>query len=153
MSTSAEDALSRAKAIAARLSGGNSTTEAPESPSSAARPTKRKRWGVAPSAVTQEVLPGLADATKKLKQSSSKRLWVNRSAERPESHFYSFFDRGFKLQAIGDRVNRTRARDRSTRQWGDFRRLLRMGERGKISPRAKPDPSVSQHPGGVCSSH
>jgi rRNA processing protein Krr1/Pno1 len=105
MSTSAEEALSRAKAIAARLSG-----EEPEAPAATTIPisaaatttttttTKRKRWGVAPAteavvAVAAEALPGLADATKKLKQSAepvTRRYWVPTSKERTEAHFLSY---------------------------------------------------------------
>jgi far upstream element-binding protein len=57
---------------------------------------KRKRWGTAPPV---EVIPGLAEAAKKKQQlskgnspekPSSKRIWISVSAEKPETHFYSY---------------------------------------------------------------
>ena len=45
---------------------------------------------------------------KKMKQAaepSKKRIWVNSSKERPESHFYSFFLGGRKLEDIAIKVN------------------------------------------------
>lgn len=108
--TSADDALSRAKAIAARLSGSSAKPASP-SLTKESIPTKRKRWGVAPSAVnqaSQEALPGLADAAKKFKEAaepSRKRIWVNVTAERPESHFYSYLVRGYRLEDIARKVN------------------------------------------------
>jgi rRNA processing protein Krr1/Pno1 len=117
LSTSAEEALSRAKAIAARLSG-----EEPEAPAATATTTtttttttgsKRKRWGVAPpvaavavAPVAAEALPGLADAAKKLKQSAepvSRRFWVPTSKERTEAHFLSYLTPRLKMliQQVG----------------------------------------------------
>jgi len=70
---SAEEALSRAKAIAARLSG-------QDAGSSDTSPPKRKRWGVAPPA-----------AKKARPDEASKRLWVSTTNERPEGHYFSYF--------------------------------------------------------------
>jgi predicted RNA-binding protein YlqC (UPF0109 family) len=132
-STSAEEALERAKAIAARLSGGGdvnvavavaavatTTTTAPST--TTASSTKRKRWGVAPTSTgagstsntntstTIEVLPGLSDAAKKLKQGvvvepMKRRIWVTTSAERPPSHFLSYLPD--KFQDIVNKVGKT----------------------------------------------
>jgi far upstream element-binding protein len=105
MSTTAEEALSRAKAIAARLSGNDSTNGGGDA---APTTTKRKRWGVAPAivAAVQETLPGL-DAAKRAKtstdQNTSKRIWVPTTKERPVSHFFSFFSS--RLEEITDKVN------------------------------------------------
>ncbi|CAJ1930533.1 unnamed protein product [Cylindrotheca closterium] len=98
MTTTAEEALARAKAIASRLSGSIEANGQPPISASSARP-KRNRWGVAPSTVAATPsLPGLAaiqeQAKKKQKTAadeSSKRVWVKTTAERPESHFYSYF--------------------------------------------------------------
>mmetsp|Transcript_393 Transcript_393/g.562 ORF Transcript_393/g.562 Transcript_393/m.562 type:complete len:634 (-) Transcript_393:542-2443(-) len=106
MSATAEEALSRAKAIAARLSGNDSSPSG--GGEAAPTTTKRKRWGVAPAVVAaaQESLPGL-DAAKRAKtttgQSNSKRIWVPTTKERPESHFFSFFSD--RLEGIADKVN------------------------------------------------
>ena len=116
MSATAEDALNRAKVIAARLSGndvaptataGNVSSPGTAAPSSGTT-TKRKRWGVAPAivAAAQETLPGL-EAAKKAKttggEQKSKRIWVPTTKERPPSHFFSFFSS--RLEEIGDKVN------------------------------------------------
>jgi predicted RNA-binding protein YlqC (UPF0109 family) len=124
-STTAEEALERAKAIAARLSGGGDFDIAVPAAASASAPdvtattktttsTKRKRWGVAPTGTESaktttptEVLPGLSDAAKKLKQGvvvepMKRRIWVTTSAERPPSHFLSYLPD--KFQEIVNKV-------------------------------------------------
>ena len=115
MSTSAEEALRKAKEIAARLTGGaalggvagapaavsttSSSGAVPGLPPAAATGTtttaKRKRWGVAAPATNEAVpaLPGLEAAAKKLKEADepvSKRMWVATSKERPESHYFVY---------------------------------------------------------------
>jgi len=127
MSTTAEEALLRAKAIAARLSGNAATDTA--SPPSTVSPTssttattlstKRKRWGVAPAVVNagQEALPGLADATKKAKvdnrakQDSSKKIWVRTCGERGVAHFKAYF--ATRLQDLENEINSGKSSDDS----------------------------------------
>jgi far upstream element-binding protein len=105
--TTAEEALARAKAIAARLSGGNGTSSSSPTAAPSTNRPKRNRWGVAPSIVTTAAvsnldaersssLPGLAEAMdassqKKQKTLARKRVWIKTSRDRPESHFYSYF--------------------------------------------------------------
>lgn len=124
MSTSAEEALQRAKAIAARLSGKEpSTVPGADIPAAAATgngygaaqagtgtTTKRKRWGVAPSAVSapQETLPGLADAAKKAKtgpadEASNKKIWIRANRERGAAHFKAYF--ASRLQSLENTLN------------------------------------------------
>jgi far upstream element-binding protein len=131
-STSAEEALERAKAIAARLSGSSDVNVAAVATATATAPstttttsTKRKRWGVAPrsndstgtsntntntsTTAPAEVLPGLSDAAKKLKQGvvvepMKRRIWVTTSAERPPSHFLSYLPD--KFQEIVNEVSK-----------------------------------------------
>jgi hypothetical protein len=106
MSTTAEEALLRAKAIAARLSGSTDAASAPipvttspasTSTSTTTTTTKRKRWGVAPAVVgaVPETLPGLADAAKKAKvappSDSSKKIWMRTNKERGAAHFKAYF--------------------------------------------------------------
>lgn len=118
MSTTAEEALLRAKAIAARLSGGGLTTDVTTSPPSTVSPpsstttttttTKRKRWGVAPAivAAAHEALPGL-DAIKKAKTEappeSSKKIWVRTTRERGAAHFKAYF--ADRLGALETEIN------------------------------------------------
>ncbi len=103
MSTTAEEALQRAKAIAARLSGNPITDVAPAnvSPSpSSTTSTKRKRWGIAP---TSEALPGLAEVAKKAKAEASKKIWVKTTRERGAAHFKAYF--ATRLQDFQDKIN------------------------------------------------
>jgi far upstream element-binding protein len=105
--TSAEEALQKAREIAARLTGGGgaaaaaansspaTTTTSPTAPAPTTSTTKRKRWGVAPASneATGVALPGLEAAAKKLKQQEepvSKRMWVSTTKERPESHYFVY---------------------------------------------------------------
>ena len=120
MSITAEEALSRAKAIAARLSGttdASAAGDSPEPPSSVTT-TKRKRWGVAPAIVTaaaaQEVLPGLADAAKKAKMespssSSCKKIWVRTTRERGAAHFKAYF--ATRLTDLEAEINNGKSND------------------------------------------
>lgn len=112
--TTAEEALARAKAIASRLSGSVEGNDQAPTAASSARP-KRNRWGVAPSSVSQTAstssIPGLAaiqeQANKKQKtvvDASSKRVWIKTTAERPESHFYSYFST--RLGKIAETINK-----------------------------------------------
>lgn len=104
MSTiTAEEALLRAKAIAARLSGTPTTEAAPPSVSpspTAPTATKRKRWGVAP---TTEALPGLSEVAKKAKTEASKKIWVKTTRERGAAHFKAYF--ASRLQDFQDKLN------------------------------------------------
>mmetsp|Transcript_9661 Transcript_9661/g.27487 ORF Transcript_9661/g.27487 Transcript_9661/m.27487 type:complete len:702 (-) Transcript_9661:1490-3595(-) len=104
--TTPEDALAHAKAIMAGIN--NQTSETPAASTATATPTrttKRKRWGVAapapapaasPSsspAAPSEALPGLSDASKKMKEAKepmSKRFWLTTTPERTENHYYVY---------------------------------------------------------------
>jgi hypothetical protein len=112
MSATAEEALLRAKAIAARLSG---TTDAAAAPNPvASTTTKRKRWGVAPPIVgaAQEALPGLADAAKKAKvapSESSKKIWMRTTRERGAAHFKAYFST--RLEDLKAEINNGKSDD------------------------------------------
>lgn len=101
---SADEALAKAKEIAARLSGNAPEVSVPaatdtSNPPAAPTERKRKRWGTTddsgsapPQAAPKEALPGLEMVEKKLKAASEpiqKRVWVNTS-EKPASHFVNF---------------------------------------------------------------
>jgi transcription antitermination factor NusA-like protein len=110
--TAAAEAVARAKAIAARLSGSvtpSVTQQVAEGTDSDNAGGKRKRWGVMPAAANNGVgsaawaaagpgasaeLPGLSEAAKKQKlatEPTEKRLWVmSTSSEKPISHFVAF---------------------------------------------------------------
>ncbi len=86
--TAAQEAVERAKSIAARLSGESAPTTT----------VKRKRWGDAGDAAATtpavaEALPGLANAAKRLKESNEglfqKRVWVSTS-KKPAAHFVEY---------------------------------------------------------------
>ena len=95
-----DDAVARARAIAARLSG---QPQFQQQASPAAEPSKRKRWddavkpssSAAPPASSSSsgatglggILPGLEDTQKRMKQAAQKRVWVAVSDERPASHY------------------------------------------------------------------
>ena len=129
MSSAAEEAMERAKAIAARLSG-ESMAPAPAAASTASdllhvanaaqaalataavgngavdsSSSKRKRWGVSEQdsdAPPVAALPGLEDAAKRLKQASvvePRRIWVSTNT-RPASHFMLYLSQGDKLNGI-----------------------------------------------------
>lgn len=104
MSATAEEALLRAKAIAARLSGNPITEAQPASvspsPSATTNSTKRKRWGVAP---TSEPIPGLMEASKKAKVETSKKIWVKTTRERGAAHFKAYFST--RLRDFQDNLN------------------------------------------------
>ena len=106
---SAEEALARAKAIAARLSGQTvlSTPAAPLAASASSASTadaaagKRKRWGVAPPGVTAAdsaagtvaAVDGDASSPSKRPKEEAldtKRIWVSTSEIRPSRHFVLF---------------------------------------------------------------
>ena len=113
-STAAEEALQRAKAIAARLhqesSGTTPTASATTSTTMATTSTgKRRRWGVAPdeptptpststTTTTQEEKDNAAKASaaassnKRLKSADSggKRMWITTTATRPAAHYVNF---------------------------------------------------------------
>jgi far upstream element-binding protein len=107
MTTSAEEAMARAKEIAARLSGSAVDTATTTST------TKRKRWGVSADAADStgtsnaaDILPGLSDVAKKLKAGDEpvqRRIWVS-TANRPNAHFVKYFKDGDKLKGILDQI-------------------------------------------------
>ena len=130
MSSAAEEAFERAKAIAARLSGESTTKTAP-TPSDAQQhahdvaaaaqaalasalggeasvdsSSKRKRWGVSDDS-NGEVLPGLQDAAKRLKASNEpvqRRVWVSTSSK-PASHFMLYLSQGDKLMELASQLH------------------------------------------------
>jgi len=138
---SAEEALLKAKEIAARLTG---AAEAPSNPvpsiasAGEAKPAtkperKRKRWGSAPTTVPAgssgvatglEAIPGLNEAKlKEVKPSgpTSKRVWVPTTRERPETHFKSFLNE--RLPELSRKIN-------SGDFNGDDQNVLELGGRG-----------------------
>ena len=147
---SAEEALLKAKEIAARLTSAAAIGGAPlpipaapvasgEIPSetkpvvTAKSERKRKRWGSAPVVASPpiavaEALPGLNEA--KLKQQaaaakftgpSSKRVWVPTSRERRETHFASFLKE--RLPELSAKIN---CGDFN----GDDQNVMELGGRG-----------------------
>ena len=153
--TTAEEALERAKAIAARLSGGGdvnvasvatATATATDPSTKTTTSTKRKRWGVAPTTTDSEknttpaeALPGLSDAAKKLKQGvvvepMKRRIWVTTSAERPPSHFLSYLPD--KFQEIVNKVDgKTSTSDDKDGQKKDSSMSVTITLKGKGSSR------------------
>lgn len=103
-STSADEALKRAKAIAARLSGRPEDAES-ESTSSTG---KRKRWGVMPEGPNGDAAasadPSVASKRLKEEDKAQKRVWIPTSEERPASHYVSYISR--HLPSIIDDVRR-----------------------------------------------
>jgi far upstream element-binding protein len=133
MSSAAEEAIQKAKAVAARLSGDNTAAPAPASDtqhaldiaaaaqavlaSALGQPaatdtatfssttSKRKRWGVAGD--TAEILPGLEDASKRLKATAApmqRRVWIDTS-NKPAGHFASYLSEGDKTKYIVDQLH------------------------------------------------
>lgn len=106
-STTAEEALLRAKAIAAKLTGQevDATSTSPTN-AGAATTTKRKRWGVAP-AIVQESVPLSSAAAVPLKkaktESSHKKIWVRTNKERGAAHFKAYF--ATRLITLQDELN------------------------------------------------
>lgn len=88
----AEEAARKAREIAAKLLG---KPISDQSKGAVGTPTsKKRRWGVAPSAAPGIVLPGMDMMTKKLKQEKEpvqKRLWITAvSRERPAWHYVTY---------------------------------------------------------------
>jgi far upstream element-binding protein len=126
MSSAAEEAIQKARTIAARLSGDNTGATADtqhaldiaaaaqavlesalgqpaatDVATSSSAASKRKRWGVADDTAA-EVLPGLEDAAKRLKATAAplqRRVWVDTS-NKPAGHFASYLTEGDKTQHI-----------------------------------------------------
>jgi len=159
MSTAAEEAIERAKAIAARLSG-ESTPAAPPASSpgtqhaidvaAAAQAAlasalggapaaidntsgKRKRWGVSDdNGGGGEVLPGLQDAAKRLKANAEpqqRRVWVSTNT-RPASHFMLYLSQGDKLSGIATQLHPD----------------LKIELKGRGSSRNPPPPGMPEEP-------
>ena len=149
MSTSAEEALTRAKAIAARLSGletnsGPTPSLTGTSPESTTTGTtgKRKRWGVAPTTMTAtEPLPGLAEIAKRMKQEVEpiqKRLWVATSSGRPPSHFLSYLPT--RLEELVNQVLEENGSSESNDK------TLSLSLKGRGSSRKPPPPGMPEEP-------
>lgn len=104
MAMSAEEAIQRARAIAARLSGVDSNGNAaaavaslgasPGSSNTSAATGKRKRWGVAPDeddATISKRPAAAATAGPTAPTKVEKRLWVSSTrSEKPPSHFVAY---------------------------------------------------------------
>eukprot|EP00531_Pseudo-nitzschia_arenysensis_P010000 CAMPEP_0116146184 /NCGR_PEP_ID=MMETSP0329-20121206/17027_1 /TAXON_ID=697910 /ORGANISM="Pseudo-nitzschia arenysensis, Strain B593" /LENGTH=737 /DNA_ID=CAMNT_0003641911 /DNA_START=97 /DNA_END=2310 /DNA_ORIENTATION=+ len=142
---SAEEALLKAKEIAARLTGASDSGPTVASggvPSetvpavTAKSERKRKRWGSAPTTesannssgatgFSSEAIPGLSEAKKqaaaKPSGPSSKRVWVPTTRERPETHFASFLKE--LLPELSAKIN---CGDFN----GDDQNLMELGGRG-----------------------
>ena len=130
---SPEEALRKAKEIAAQLTGASAAA----APVAAAVPAeakpkterKRKRWGSAPAAApVAEVIPGLSAAKKQAAEAaskpagpSSKRVWVPTSREKPYTHFASF---------LNDRLPELSRKINSSEFNGDDQNIMELGGRG-----------------------
>eukprot|EP00522_Entomoneis_paludosa_P000918 CAMPEP_0172471808 /NCGR_PEP_ID=MMETSP1065-20121228/68010_1 /TAXON_ID=265537 /ORGANISM="Amphiprora paludosa, Strain CCMP125" /LENGTH=805 /DNA_ID=CAMNT_0013229923 /DNA_START=68 /DNA_END=2482 /DNA_ORIENTATION=+ len=106
--TTAEEAVERAKAIAARIqqehSGATSATTPTAEPSTTGTKTsgKRRRWGLAPEGVASEPIAndrsGEGSDAKKAKAGDApkeqelltKRMWISTSSYRPAAHYVGF---------------------------------------------------------------
>ena len=134
MSSAAEEAIQKAKAIAARLSGDNaapapaSDTQhaldiaeaaqavmasvlghiaATDTTTSSPTTSKRKRWGVTDDSAQAELLPGLEDAAKRLKSTLEpvqRRIWVD-TASKPAWHFTTYLSEDDKISRIVDQLH------------------------------------------------
>lgn len=152
--SAAEEAIERAKAIAARLSGANAApapvADAQDVAAAAqaalasagvgtaeSSSTKRKRWGVSDdangtSANNAEALPGLQDAAKRLKAGSEpqqRRVWVSTSTK-PASHFMLYLSQDDKLAAIAAQLHSS----------------LKIELKGRGSSRNPPLPGMPEEP-------
>lgn len=94
--TSAEEALARAKAIAAKLSGGKAVTSAvctktmPASSSTISSVSNNKRsnssrWGMTPT--------GTVSSKRVTAEKVTKRIWISTTEERPAAHFRAYLNR------------------------------------------------------------
>jgi transcription antitermination factor NusA-like protein len=165
MTTPAEDAVLRAKAIAARLTADAFATEVsptthPVTTETTTRPAaKRKRWGVVqepiPAAatttmtatMTKEMLPGLADAAKRLKQTTepvTRRIWAPTSSERSEVHFFSYLSpRLPNLPA--EIISKVYPHAASAEDGGDSREV-KIELKGRGSSKNPPPPGMPEEP-------
>ena len=167
--TAAAEAVARAKAIAARLSGtvAPAPTPAGEGTDSDNAGGKRKRWGVMPAAATNNgvgsaawaaagpngtsaELPGLSEAAKKQKlatEPTEKRLWVmSTSSEKPISHFVAFLSP--KLDDIVLGINKEMAEKQPLVNGKDKDVLPKFAIelRGRGSSRPPPLPGMPELP-------
>ena len=160
MATPAEEALSKAKAIAARFSGKSSqpvslsetvnpkevapSTPNPPNPAAISTTGKRKRWGALPQSSShtgQDMLPGLADAAKRLKEtavSATKRIWVSTSPERSERHYLAYLKP--KLSSLLAELNDQKCED------DRFSHKLSVELKGRGSSRDPPLPGMPEEP-------
>ncbi|CAB9500441.1 Far upstream element-binding protein 2 [Seminavis robusta] len=145
--SSAEEAARKAREIAAKLMGGGGSSPTASAPAPATTSTgKRKRWGVAPSAVADAsgganaALPGLDAMAKKLKQEAEpvqKRLWITScvSIERPAWHYVSFMSP--RLDEIIQKVSNLLKTDPKE---------LEISFKGRGSSREPPLPGIPEEP-------
>lgn len=158
MATPAEEAVFKAKAIAARLSGSSSPSEITTVGHTVANaPTqqtaglsgrfvsgKRKRWGAVPihgAKVHIEMLPGLADAAKRFKQTAdpvTKRIWVSTSPQRPEGHYLAYLQP--KLESLLVEF------DDQTSRGGRPSHEISIELKGRGSSRDPPLPGMPEEP-------
>jgi far upstream element-binding protein len=166
-STAAAEAVARARAIAARLSGtvptGNpSVTTVAEGQDSEHTGGKRKRWGVMPETAAAgngngngvgngttgagAELPGLSEAAKRQKlatEPTEKRLWVmSTSSEKPISHFVAFLTP--KLLEIEQAINQEMAEHKPETTAKDAKFAIQL--RGRGSSRPPPLPGTPELP-------
>jgi predicted RNA-binding protein YlqC (UPF0109 family) len=114
--SSHEDAVQKAREIAARLSGGDGT--------------KRKRWGMKPHDEQQQQQDD--PSTKKLKPAAeTKRIWVSVSAEKPAAHFVTYV-----------RDDLTALEERMKKKDAEFTAIFK----GKGSSKHPPLPGVPEEP-------
>jgi far upstream element-binding protein len=149
MSSAAEEAIQRAKEIAARLSG--TAAPAPAAPTASdpldvanaaqaalaavgngdSSSSKRKRWGVSGEDTTAAALPGLENMAKRLKQATvvePRRVWVSTNT-RPASHFMLYLSQGDKLNGIAS-----------------IHPTLKVELKGRGSSRTAPPPGMPEEP-------
>ncbi len=129
---SPEEALKKAKEIAAQLTGASAAPPVAAAAPAEAKPKterKRKRWGSAPATTpVAETIPGLNAAKKQAAEvvtkpagPSSKRVWVPTSREKPETHFASFLKE--RLSELSRKIN-------SSEFNGDDQNIMELGGRG-----------------------
>eukprot|EP00977_Amphora_coffeiformis_P016472 scaffold5108_cov172-Amphora_coffeaeformis.AAC.21 len=94
--TSAEEALARAKAIAAKLSGGGDSAS---STTTTTAGTKRSsRWGMTPATAATSTATSSSNKRSNAEK-VTKRIWISTTEERPAAHFRAYLNRHFPEMA------------------------------------------------------
>jgi len=152
--TSAEEALKRAREVAAKLAGKDPSSNGTSSAESSTSTTgKRKRWGVMPETAAASTAPNPAfiaalsasnvtaidNSNKRPKEEEDiqKRIWVRTSEERPASHYVSFFSRC--LPSIQEQVAKSVSSE-------DDKQVISIGLEGRGASNKPTIPGMPEQP-------